>query len=284
MPDRSEVGVSFADLVDVTPTVGSSFTAKCLPGRDERIYGGDLLAHLLIAAARSAHPGSAVHSLHANFLSPGRPGEAVAYGLEVLKTSKRFSSVRVDASQGNERLASATVSFHSAETSAEHSIPRPEKLMDPTRSDDAHGGPIPPPDAPIRTPFDLRFAREAGEPTFRETRPVLSYWVRLRDDTIAMPAHHAAALLWASDFSLTRVADFEYESTGGNRQAASLDHAIWFHRPVRANRWHLYEVESPVYTNALALSSGRFFDKQGHLVATVAQESLLRRNRSDLED
>lgn len=111
-------------------------------------------------------------------------------------------------------------------------------------------------------------------------RPVLRYWVRHRDmasDGRTSALDQAAALAWASDLCLTRVADVEHEDCPGVRQAASLDHAMWFHRAPTPGAWLLYEVSSPSYVAELALSVGRFFDRDGHLVASVAQESLLRR-------
>ena len=104
----------------------------------------------------------------------------------------------------------------------------------------------------------------------------MGYWLRRRESLGRDPTINAAALAFASDFCLTRVADLEHEDEPRNRWALSLDHVMWFHRPVDVSQWLLYELESPVYREALALSTGRFFDAEGH-IASVGQESLLRR-------
>jgi acyl-CoA thioesterase-2 len=108
---------------------------------------------------------------------------------------------------------------------------------------------------------------------------VLRYWVRYRGPLCTV-VDHAAALAWISDLCLTRVADLEHEASLGVRQGASLDHAMWFHRMPDLSDWLLYDVSSPAYVDELALSTGRFFDPQGSLVASVTQESLLRRHTS----
>jgi acyl-CoA thioesterase-2 len=244
------------------------------PAGRNGIFGGGLLAQALMAAARTAHSDGRPHSLHASFIRTGDPRSTVDYAAEILRASRRFTTTRVDASQSGVLLASATVSFHSPEVSAEHggrrSLPSgPDAELGP-----ASGGPTPRPTDPARAPFDLRqcavTVSEAG-------RPVLGYWLRAREDLDHRPGLHAAALVWASDFVLTRVADVEHESSPGRRRAASLDLAVWFHRDVDLNAWLFYELSSPVYRDALALSQGTFWDTRGELVATVVQESLLRR-------
>ncbi|WP_283246977.1 acyl-CoA thioesterase II [Microbispora sp. H10836] len=245
-------------------------------GRHPRVFGGSLLAQLTMTAAAAAHQPSRPHSLHAHFLVQGDVAEEISYQCVPLRRTRQFTTFRTDAVQAGTLLATATVSFHSDEVTTGHAPRMPEIGLPPEFCQPASGGPIPPPDAPIRAPYDFRHA-DGLLPTIRDGRPVVGYWLRAREKLGPDPALNAAALAWASDFALTRVADLEHESEPGNRRAASLDHAMWFHRPVHADEWLLYELTSPVYQDALALSTGRFFDLDGNLVATVAQESLLRR-------
>jgi acyl-CoA thioesterase II len=246
-------------------------------GSSGRIYGGGLLAHFIVAASATSHQGGRPHSIHAHFLRSGAPLLAVDYAAEVIRSSKRFTTTRLDASQHGALIATATVSFHSAETSREHAGGAPAAGGDPTEAPEANGGPIPPRGSSIRAPFDLRRASSVGDKSI-DGRPVVGYWVRVRQPLNDVPALHAAALAWASDFALTRIADLEHEHREGGRQAASIDHAMWFHRVVDMNDWLYYELTSPIYREALALSIGRVFDRRGNLVATVTQESLLRRD------
>ena len=245
-------------------------------GQYPRVFGGSLLAHLTMTAAGAAHQPSRPHSLHAHFLTQGTVAEEISYNSVALRRTPRFTTFRTDAVQAGTLLATATVSFHSDEVTTGHGPQMPKVDLPPERCRPASGGPIPPPDAPIRVPYDFRHA-DGLSPATRYGRPVVGYWLRAREKLGPDPALNAAALAWASDFALTRVADLEHESEPGNRRAASLDHAMWFHRPVCADEWLLYELTSPVYQDALALSTGRFFDLDGNLVATVVQESLLRR-------
>lgn len=118
----------------------------------------------------------------------------------------------------------------------------------------------------------------AAAPVTSPERPHLGFWLRLRAGSLG-PLGDAAALAWASDFVLTRVADLEYETDPllPHRQAASLNEVVWFHRPVDLGGWLYYELSSPSYRGARALSTGTVHDRVGRRVATVTQESLLRR-------
>lgn len=258
----------------LTPESAACFSSAGYlpPSRNGRVFGGALLAQLLMAAAGTSHGDGRPHSIRAHFLRPGEASVRVDYSAEVLRSSRRFTTTRVDAAQDGATLATATVSFHSAESSAEHTERGPWLLGGPTGAPLASGGPVPSPEAPIRAPFDFRAAPEVGR-TSSDDRPVVGYWLSVRQPLAHRPGLHAAALAWASDFSLTRVADLEYEHQSGRRQAASLDHAMWFHRDVDLNGWMYYELTSPVYRDALALSTGKFFDEQGNLVATVPRRA-----------
>ncbi|WP_255452991.1 acyl-CoA thioesterase II [Cryobacterium sp. TMS1-20-1] len=248
----------------------------CPPGSSGRIYGGALLAQMVKAAAPLAHSDSRVNALHSHFLRSGLAEHPVDYGMELLQASRRFSTVRVDARQDGRLIATSTVSFHSPENSPAHSVHMAAEWSEPEGSEPAEDRRVPLLTAGIRAPWELRWAARLDSPGQAE-RPSVALWIRLRESAGEAASSHEAALAWASDFTLTKVADIDYEHSSGPRQAASLDHAMWFHRPFRANDWLLHVQDSPAYEQALALTTGRVFDRSGNLIASVMQESLLRR-------
>jgi acyl-CoA thioesterase-2 len=230
-----------------------------------------------MTASWSSHAGGVPHSVHAHFLGEGSTTAAVDYHGQVLRASRRFTTMWMTATQGATLLCSATVSFHTPERSPAHEGHHRLPAGDPAAAEPAAGGPIPASSGATRADFDLRAAHGAARDD--TGRPALGYWLRTRSPLGSSPALQAAALAWASDLTLTRVVDLEHEWRGPeDRRAASLDHAVWFHRVPDLAAWHHYEVVSPVYRSALALSTGRVVDLAGHLVATTTQESLLRRS------
>ena len=254
-----------------------------LAGIQPRAFGGGILAHPIKTAGRLAPSGSAVHSVHTSFLRPGRTDEPTHMRARTLRASRAFTTISVLAEQRQKAVATATVSFHVPAASRAHGASRVTPPRAPDHSPPASGGPIPAPDDPTRIGFDLRDAG-AGGPVRRaeDGRPVLAYWVRSRR-SLGVGIDSAAALAWVSDLCLTRVADLEHEHAPGTRTAASLDHVMWFHRPVDLDRWLLYALTSPSYREGLALSTGRFYDAAGRLVASVAQESLLLRSEESVQ-
>lgn len=241
----------------------------CLP----RTFGGAQLAHAIVASAASAPEGFVPYTLHTTFLQPGNPLEPTLHLSSLIRRTHRFATVRVDSRQG-QLLATSTVSFHVPRPSSSHGEPRLPSHPGPDEALPATGGPIPDVDAPTRAPFDFR---EGAMRTNSRGRPVQGYWLRAREEITEESAVHAAGLAWASDFALTRAADLEHEGEPGNRQAASLDHAMWLHRPIELDQWMYYEVTSPIYRDELALSTAEVRDRSGNLMATIVQESLLRR-------
>lgn len=245
-----------------------------VPGSRARAYGGSTAAALLRAAAGATAEGQRPHSLHAHFLAPADPYAPTEVNSRLLRSSRSFTTLAVDLVQGAVVVAAGTVSFYRGRDSPAHAATAPTPWHLPSEAPPASGGPIPREDAPSRRDFDLRMA-DPSPVTGPDGRPVLRYWVRCREP-IGSAVDQAVALTWVSDLCLTRVADLEHESSPGVRVAASLDHALWFHRPYGLEGWLLYETTSPAYADGLAFSSGRFF-ADGALVASVAQQSMLRR-------
>lgn len=245
-----------------------------VPGSGTRAFGGSTLAALLGAAAASAPEDHRPHSLHAQFLVPADPGAPSEITARALRSTPAFTTLGVDLTQDARVVATGTVSFHRGRESRQHAATAPAPTYSPDGAPAASGGAIPREDAPSRRGFDFR-AADPGPVTGPDARPVLRYWVRSRRP-LTTDLDQALALTWVSDLCLTRVADLEHERSAGLRIAASLDHALWFHHRFDLAEWMLYETSSPAYADGLAFSSGRFH-AGGRLVASVAQQSTLRR-------
>lgn len=256
-------------------TISTGTRVRLAAGNGPRAFGGAALAALLAAAADHATDGARPHSLHAHFLQAAAPDVDVELATRVLRASRTFTTISAEAAQGDRLVATATASFHVPTASATHGVRVVVPAEQPESSPPAFGGPLPPQSAPSRAPVDLRQAGPAGQ-TGPDGRPVQRYWVRHRGD-LRTATDRCAALAWISDLCLTGAVDVEHHGSPGRRQAASLDHAMWFHGAPAVGDWLLYEVTSPSYVDELALSTGRFFDRSGRLLASVAQESLLRR-------
>lgn len=252
-----------------------AIVTRLAAGSGTRAFGGAALDALLRASAMDAPLATRPHSLHAHFLQPVAPQRDVEVRTRVLRASRSFTTIAAEAIQSGVPVAAATTSFYLPRASREHEVNAPTPTWTPEESTAAHGGPLPSEKASVRDPVDLREADPRGTVGL-DGRPVQRYWVRWRHP-LPSGIDRAAALAWISDLCLTRVADVEHQSEPGDRQAASLDHAMWFHRATDPTDWLIYEVSSPVYVEELALSTGRFFDRDGHLVASVDQGSLLRR-------
>lgn len=275
VPNYMSNDASLAELL--TPVEASVWGTQgwCLPGGGGKVFGGSILAHAIRVASLGAHKGGRVHALHAFFHHSGDVAEPVEYVAQTLHSTTRFSSRRVDCSQGARLVASATVSFHTPEQVHERGVRMSDVWLPPEECELANDRSAPLVEASIRLPFDVRTA-VSREPGNAPGIPRLTFWVRAREPVLGWKGIQEAALAWASDFSLTRVAAADIETIAGPTLFASLNHSMWFHRPVRANDWHLYELESPVSRESLALSTGRFFTADGRLVATVNQECLVR--------
>jgi acyl-CoA thioesterase II len=254
--------------------------------RRPRMFGGHVASQALMAAARTVRSAPA-HSLHAYFLRAGQPGLPVLYRVERTRDGRSFRTRSVIAEQEGEAILQLSASFQKQETGIEHAEP----MLD-----------APPPDACTRwedwmgrlaphlpeevladrlreRPIELRFVDpiDIVQPSPGGLRQRV--WVRasgpMPDDQLL----HQAVATYASDHTLLSVVmrphGFTFMSRGV--MAASLDHAVWFHRPIRMDEWLLYEQHSPAAFGGRGLALGRFYTQRGELVASVAQEGLVRR-------
>lgn len=252
----------------------------------QRIFGGQVAGQALMAAGLTVQPERPVHSLHSYFLRPGDPKEEIRYVVERIRDGRSFSTRRVLAYQWRKgedvAIFALTADYHRAEDAlASHSLPMPEVPSPddlPSLEDVAgrHGSPA---DGALEISRAVEqrlmedpFERQLKNPPHTETRLWMRVAGRLPDDG----AVHAAALTFVSDLTLLGAGLARVGGWRDGTVGASLDHAVWFHAPVRADEWFLYETDSPAATGGLALCFGQIWAADGTHVATVAQQGLLR--------
>ncbi len=249
-----------------------------------RVFGGQVAGQALVAAGRTVPEDRFVHSLHAYFIRPGDPRVPIVYEAERVRDGRSFTTRRVLAIQHGEPIFSLSASFQLLQRGIEHTEPMPEGVPEPESLPDlaariAAGG-----DgwgwAGNPRPLDLRFVEEPRFSTSRRPAVHTPMRVWMRADGVLPKDHllHQCMLTYASDLTLlgSVIARHEVTSGDGAVQMASLDHAVWFHGPFRADEWLLYEVYSPVASGSRGLATGRFFRQDGALVATTVQEGLVR--------
>jgi acyl-CoA thioesterase II len=250
----------------------------------QRVFGGQVASQALVAATRTVDAGRAVHSLHAYFLRPGDPSVPIVYLVDRLRDGRSFTSRRVVAVQHGEAIFSLAASFQRVEGGLDHQGARPD-APDPETLPTLAERYAPYADelgmlARIPRPIDLRyvddppFARRAAG---RRGDPRTKVWMRADGALPDDPLVHLCVLTFASDFTLL---DSVLVTHGmawmTDVRGASLDHAMWFHRPFRADEWLLYESESPSASGGRGLATGRIWTRDGRHAVSVVQEGLVR--------
>lgn len=260
------------------------FTGPALPTPHGRAFGGQVLGQSLAAAGETAPPGRELHSMHGYFLRPGDSDERMTFEVARLHDGRSFSTRRVQAYQSGEVLMSMIASFQLPAAGLEHHTPLdmdaitpPDEL--PTVWERyghlADGGRA---SWVLNRPFDFRYVESDIILTVDEQVDHQRVWLRSRDTLGGGQLLHAAALAFGSDYLLLEPVARRHGipwATPGMR-AASLDHAMWFHRPFRVDEWLLYELDAPTAQAGRGLAHGRFYDRDGALVASVSQESMIR--------
>ena len=241
-----------------------------------RVFGGQVVAQALVAASRTVEAARPPHSLHAYFLLGGDPAVPIVYEVERIRDGGSFTTRRVKAIQKGRAIFAMSVSFHAPEDGLDHAaglpdLPGPDALADARTLARAEGTIVPEPMLAYFTtawPIELRPV-EADRYRDRKPKPA-RYHEQL--------AIHDAVLAYASDMTLLDATLIPHGRTvfDPEIQSASLDHALWFHRPFRADSWLLYSQDSPTASGALGFARGTFHDEEGRLVASVAQEGLIR--------
>ncbi len=252
----------------------------------QRVFGGQVAGQALVAAARTVEPDRHVHSLHAYFLRPGDPLVPILYEVDRIRDGRSFTTRRVVAIQHGRAIFNLQASFHTTEPGLQHQtevpgdVPAPESLpdfktlMEPykDRIGDWYDRP---------RPIDLRYIdrppmNRVGNPSDQQR-----VWIRADGTLPDDPVLHACIVTYASDMTLldTTLLPFGLEWPHAQIQMASLDHAMWFHRPFRADGWLLYSQRALSSSSARGLAGGSIFTQDGHLAINVVQEGLIRNTR-----
>jgi acyl-CoA thioesterase-2 len=256
----------------------------------QRVFGGQVLGQALVACQRSVEAHRA-HSLHAYFLRAGDPAVPIIYQVDRTRDGRSFTTRRVTALQHGRAIFHLEASFHAEEEGAQHRIPAreespPEPESLPTRNERlAELAKRLTPEQHERVmsdrAFDIRYVREIDPLAPRPQAPQMAVWLRFAGTLPDDLSLHQALLAYASDYLLLDAVGLPHgmDILGTGFQLASLDHAMWFHRPFRADEWLLYEIESPTTGAARGFATGRLYTRTGELAASVAQEGLFRRSR-----
>lgn len=251
-----------------------------------RIYGGQVLAQALVAADRTVDDDRPVHSMHGYFILPGDLDIPVVYFVDRLRDGGSFTTRRVTAIQHGNAIFNLSASFHRPEEGLEHQtdppdVPGPETLRPELEVIREQADRIPERLREVLTQdraLDFRSVDDATPFDTSVRPPRQRYWVRAVGEVGDARVHHQAVLAYASDYGLlvTALRPHGMSFRDERLMVASLDHSIWFHRPFRVDEWLLYCVDSPVAAGGRGFARGAYYDREGRLVASVAQEGLAR--------
>jgi acyl-CoA thioesterase-2 len=269
-------------LLDLEPIEVNIFRGQSPDEKRQRVFGGQVAGQALVAAGRTVGPDRHVHSLHAYFLRPGDPAVPILYEVDRIRDGKSFTTRRVVAVQHGEAIFNLAASFHLEEQGLDHQLPMPE-APDPESLPTFHerhkqwaeqmGDWYTRP-----RPIDVRHVDEPPRAKQRGRAPCQQVWMRADGHLPDDPLLHACVAAYASDMtlldSLLLVHGLSWDDS--RLRGASLDHAMWFHRPFRADEWLLYDQESPSSHGARGLAHGRIYTRDGTHVLSVMQEGLLR--------
>ena len=254
----------------------------------QRVFGGQVAAQALVAAARTVPEDRPVHSLHAYFLRPGDPSVPILYEVDRIRDGRSFTTRRVVAVQHGRAIFNLQASFHVAEDGAAHAdpmpdVPGPEGLS--TVQEQLQPLAHEVPDWFLRErPIEMRYVGEP--PLLARRRPDpgdrTTLWMRAAGDLPDDPVLHVCLVAYASDISLLETTVRVHALSWGTGEivGASLDHAMWFHAPFRADQWWLYDQQAPWTGGGRGLARGGIWTADGRRVASVVQEGLVRVARS----
>ncbi len=290
-PPLPPVVSELIDLLSLERLEDNLFRGQSRDIGTKYVFGGQVLGQALSAAQATMEIPREAHSLHAYFLRAGDIEHPIIYDVDRTRDGGTFSVRRVTAIQHGKVIFFCAASFQTPEPGVEHQAVMP----DVPKPDDLEPAPSVPPEVlatlPTKVqrwldrtgPFEFRHvgvdaARPRDQLNPPKRPPVQQVWFRLSEPVGDAPELHRALLAYASDFQLLGTANFPHGISyyQPNVQMASLDHALWFHRPFRADEWLLYAIDSPSAQGARGLARGQIFDINGRLVASTAQEGLVR--------
>lgn len=273
---------SLLTLLDLESIEVNIFRGGSPPAERQRVFGGQVAGQALIAAARTVEPETRVHSLHAYFLRPGDSRVPILYEVQRIRDGLSFTTRRVTAIQHGRAIFSLSASFQVPEDGFDHSaempeVPAPESLPNlqerwaqaAAESGDQR--------FEFDLPFDLRNCDWGPEDRQKALPPFQRIWLKATGSLPDDPVLHACVLTYASDMTLLDTALLPHGlGPIDDVFMASLDHAMWFHRPFRADEWLLYAQDSPSASGGRGFARGSVFTADGKLAVTVVQEGLVR--------
>ena len=273
-------------ILDLEPLEHNLFRGMSPQVGWQRVFGGQVIGPALVAASRTVPEDRSVHSLHAYFLRPGDPSVPIIYEVDRIRDGGSFTTRRVVAIQHGRAIYSMSASFQKMEEGLEHQsampdVPAPEDLPSEAELKEkflAHA-----PEAVRRywereRPIELRPVDLTHYFSRKKLVPAQNVWVRASAALPDDPRIHTCVLAYASDMTLLDTSLFAHGTSvfDTRLQVASLDHAMWFHRPFRADEWLLYVEDSPSSSGGRGFTRGSLYTRSGELVASVAQEGLIR--------
>ncbi len=285
-PVRQDALDDLIRLLDLEPLEVNLFRGQSPEENRQRVFGGQVAGQALIAAGRTVDPDRVLHSLHAYFLRPGDPDVPIIYEVDRIRDGRSFTTRRVVAIQHGKAIFNFAASFQIVEDGPDHGDAMPE-VADPET--------LPTMQErfwPYRDKYGPEFAEWSQRERPIDSRPIevpawldhtprpphQDVWIRANGRLPDDPLLHVCVVAYASDLTILDTAMLPHGSsfTDGEFQVASLDHAMWFHRPFRADEWLLYHQRSQSASGARGIAMGTIFTRAGDLVVTVMQEGLMR--------
>jgi acyl-CoA thioesterase-2 len=278
------------ELLDLESIEVNLFRGRSPNDRWQRVFGGQVLGQALVAATRTVDDERIAHSLHAYFIRPGDPKVPILYEVDRARDGRSFATRRVVAIQHGRPIFSMSVSFHVQEegffnhTTPMPDVPPPEELVSENKLAEKIIDQLPDFIAgwlSIARPVELRPVNPRNHLKPEVGEPVQHVWVKATDPIPDDFALHQCILAYASDMTLldTSLLAHGIGPMSEGIQMASLDHAMWFHKPFRADEWLLYSQDSPIASNSRGFNRGSLYTRDGDLVVSVAQEGLIRKRK-----
>lgn len=275
-------GRSLRGLLDLTPSGEGRFIGRQPEEERQRIFGGQVVAQAVMAAAATVDTRRELNSLHCHFVAIGVPTVPIHYEVDVVRDGRSFAFRRVAALQEHKTLLILSASFHAPEMGDfAHQERGPFGLLNrlvgrapvsPVKSAPQSISSV------VDHPVDVRPSRSGfvlpGQPRSRRT------WCRAEEQLGDTPFLHSAAVSYMSDLLMMNAIISCFDFSPWQDTGLSLDHSMWFHRPVRADEWLLFDCRSPIARGGRGISMGRIYDPTGDLAVSVVQEGLLRRRRA----
>ncbi|MGW6292237.1 acyl-CoA thioesterase [Streptomyces sp. NPDC055058] len=279
------------DLLDLEQIEENIFRGRSRSAVVPRVFGGQVAAQALVAAGRTVPADRPAHSLHAYFLRPGDPGAPIVYNVDRIRDGRSFTTRRVVAVQHGKPIFHLSASFQTYEEGLDHQAPMPpspDPATLPTAEERLRGYTHLDPEVVERSleasaAVDLRYVDEPPYGRFGQPRePHSQVWFRTNgklDRDVDEPLLHVVLATYVSDMTLLDSVLLAHGRGGwavGDVVGASLDHAMWFHRPFRADEWLLYDQQSPSAHGGRGLGQGRIYTQDGRLAVSVIQEGVVR--------